>query len=86
MLLIRKLTKGKWISFSRSWMRSLRGPSTKSLIQSWTKSDLKTHIAKMISPTHPEEGVHKVHKKLQDPVQRPETADVDVNAAKMIDL
>ena len=40
----------------------------------------------MISPTHPEECVNKVHKKLQDPVQRAETADVDVNAAKMIDL
>ena len=36
--------------------------------------------------THPEERVNKVHQELQDPVQRPETADVDVNAAKMIDL
>ena len=40
----------------------------------------------MISPTHPEEGVNKVNKDLQDPVQRPQTADVNVNAAKMIDL
>ena len=36
--------------------------------------------------THPEECVHKVHQELEDPVQRPETANVHVNAAKMVDL
>ena len=48
--------------------------------------DKKWSQDKMISPTHPEEGVNKVNKDLQDPVQRPQTADVNVNAAKMIDL
>ena len=52
--------------------------------------NIKQNIIKVktffIPLTHPEECVHKVHQELQDPVQRPETADVHVNAAKMIDL
>merc|ERR1719500_482075 len=42
-------------------------------------------VQQVLDPV-PEEGVHKVNKELQDPVQRPETADVNVNAAKMIDV
>ena len=66
-------------------MRSLSGPSTKSLIQSWINI-MFIKVKTNIPLTHPEERVHKVHQELKDPVQRPQTADVHVNAAKMIDL